>query len=503
MVGWLVVLTLQTTIPAAAAERIEFVPREATGVEVGGHRYGGTVAVASRADGLVVTERLGVDRYLLGIREVPFGWPEEALKAQAIAARTYLAWTLQRGRSNPGRRYGYDICATSACQVYVGMEAVNGPLGERWRRAVEETAGLILVYRGRPAQALYSSTSGGRTRSVEDVFPGSPPVPYLRAVDSPGEQSPFAWWAFRLDADQMEALLEEAGLLRGRLLDIKTNPTDDGGGPWTVEITGSGGVVSVSTWELRGALNRAAATLMPDLLPARRLDGSGLRYPQTILSPTYTIQRETWWVIADGPPRVETRYLVAGRGWGHLVGMSQYGAEAMARGGSSAGEILAHYYGGLRPVRAGRLLPDQVTVGLEVGAERVEVRPLGPVTVKIDGRTVAEDVLGSWSLGFDGGELVAVPPEGLGEAPELVGPLVFPRGRGTADVGVRLTAPAELRIVVTVEGRRMYDSGWMLRDAGEVSLPWEGGKRRVAVEFTARNPQGSAALSSRLPTNVD
>ena len=102
--------------------RIEFDSAPGTAVAVNDRLYPGHIAVAGYSNGLAATEVTTVDNYLAGIREVPTEWHEEALKAQAVAARTYLAWTLVTGRSSNGRIYGYDICGTDACQVYMGID---------------------------------------------------------------------------------------------------------------------------------------------------------------------------------------------------------------------------------------------------------------------------------------------------------------------------------------------------------------------------------------------
>ena len=106
--------------PALAEDTVTLQPADGTEFEVDGRSYAGTLTIASSSSGLALTETTSVDDYLAGIKEVPFGWPKEALAAQVVAARTYLANTLRNGRSERGRRYGYDICASSACQVYVG-----------------------------------------------------------------------------------------------------------------------------------------------------------------------------------------------------------------------------------------------------------------------------------------------------------------------------------------------------------------------------------------------
>jgi stage II sporulation protein D len=174
--------------------RVEVVSESGSLLRIGDDYFEGPLVITSSSDGVTVVETLSTEDYLLGIREVPFSWPMEALKAQAVAARTYLAFTLAGGRTTLGRQHGYDICATTACQVYAGRAGLATTDGRRWQQAVSDTAGEILLYQGQPAQAFYSSTSGPRTRESEDIFPVD--VPYLVAVDSPVESSPFVDWSF-------------------------------------------------------------------------------------------------------------------------------------------------------------------------------------------------------------------------------------------------------------------------------------------------------------------
>lgn len=496
-------IALATDEPAGyRAGSVVLVPEGDTTLSLAERRYPGRLRITGHSDGLAVVEEATLDDYLLGIREVPFSWPREALRAQVVAARTYLAWTLFAGRSSNGRRYDYDICATEACQVYAGIGAVlGGGDGERWRAAVSSTAGQILMAGGRPAQALYSSTSGGRTRSVEDVFAGSDPVPYLRAVASPGERSPFVSWSFAVPEERMAALLEAAGLASGAVRTVTTVVRGDGEGPWQVVVESDGGTTSVDTWRFRTLFNRAAADLVPEQLPVLRPDGSLRRYPQTVMSPTFVVRSELAPVPGvEGPPTFERVFRIDGRGWGHLVGMSQFGAEAMARSGASAAEILGHYYSGLVPTQAGALLPETVEVGLVVGGAEAAVRPDGPVTVLVDGAPVAEAVLGTWRFASEGGAVRVLPPVGLGEPPRLTG-WSLASGSGGEAVTVTLTAPAEVRTLAYSGRLLVFDSGWELRDAGVIAWTWRelavgvAPHRRLLVIAEARSPQGEDASS--------
>jgi stage II sporulation protein D len=482
-----------------SARSVVIEPLAGTRVTVGERLYAGVLTVASHGGGLALVEETTIDDYLLGIREVPFSWPEEALAAQVVAARTYLAWTLDRGRSANGRTYGYDICATTACQVYAGVGGLGSQEGLRWERAVARTSGEILSSGGQPVQAMYSSTSDGRTRNVEDVFGGSP-SPHLRAVESPGETSPFVKWEFTFTRRQAARMFAHGGLLEGRLIDVTTQRTTDGEGPWTVTVHSDQGDVTIDTWTLRTRLNRAAAALYPDDFPAVR-PGSERRYPQTIMSPNYTIEAEQFLARPDqGPLGLETRYRVRGGGWGHLVGMSQYGAEAMATRGVAYPEILAHYYGGVRPA-VDDTLPQRVRVGLDIELRQLVVVPDGPVRVVIDGEEVAASELGAWTVSWQDGVAIVDPPDGLGLPPQVGGWRTFFDSRGVIElVTLRSRTAAEVRIVVTENRVVVSDSGWQVRQAGviAVDLPPLGPRTALTVAVTARSPLGEDATTLRI-----
>ncbi len=153
-------------------------------VPFGDSSYRGVLFIRATPRGtLHVVNRVNLEDYLKGVVPAEMGprvYDEvEALKAQAVAARSYAL--RHRGES---AAEGYDLCATPRCQVYGGT-AVEQPLSSR---AVEETAGLVLVFQGALAETLFTSTCGGRTESASEVFPnGSPPRPYLVSVACSGE----------------------------------------------------------------------------------------------------------------------------------------------------------------------------------------------------------------------------------------------------------------------------------------------------------------------------
>ena len=167
---------------------LTFRPSAGPGLTVGDKTYRGVLRVAKDGAGLQLVNVVSLEAYLLGVvpGEMPKDWPLEALKAQAVAARTYTIRNLVAGKD-------FDLYSDARSQVYYGMESeAPGPT-----RAVRETRGQIVTYDGRPAQTFYFSSSGGRTISALDAF-GSD-VPYLVSVDDPWDTaSPNHAWATQL-----------------------------------------------------------------------------------------------------------------------------------------------------------------------------------------------------------------------------------------------------------------------------------------------------------------
>ena len=475
------------------AEVLEIRPEEGSAVLVGERRYGGTIRVSGHTGGLAVVETVSLDGYLAGIQEVPFTWEPAALEAQAIAARTYQAWNLKRGRSEAGRRYDYDICATDACQVYAGLEPRLAAGGDRWLEAVRTTGSQILLYQGEPAVTYYSSTSGGRTRTVTDIWPDID-LPYLQAVVSPGEDSPFAEWSWRLPARVMQDLFEDVGLAGGRLHEVTTETTADGEGPWTVRVVSDTGTETIDTWQLRGSFNRAGPVVARGLMPSFR--GDGRRYPQAILSPSYTISAIRLPVPGPG---IVTTYQISGRGWGHLVGMSQYGAQAMAEAGHSASEILSHFYTGLEPTESPEFAPEVVEVALVTGSETLDIEVTGPVSVSVDGREVAADELGGWEMAADSGAITVKTPVGLGLPPRLR-PGRIGLSRGRLVLRPELTAAATVTWTLEVDGQVAASFGPEPVDAGFLSVPLPTHAESVSLTIEATNAHGGQTVTVDFPS---
>jgi len=423
MLAVLVVLValIQTLVPAHQSrellpDTIEMVPLDGTAFELGRGRYVGPVEVVATAAGLGVVETRPLDDYLTGLREVPATWPPEALAAQAVAARTFAVWSIERGRTRAGRIYGYDICATSACQVYRGSAIAADGSAAPWVDAVLRTSDEILIYDGTAAHTFYSSSAGSRTRPVQDIW-GGEPAPYLVAVDSPeAGVTPYGEWTVELSAEVFARILAAAGFNPGpEIADVTVARPPEGSGTSAVIVATEAGNTRIGAGSFRALLNTYGSQLYPGLLPARRPDGR--RWPQAVLSYTFDIEWEpagsgirdelARFLPAEDRPR-PGMVVIAGEGWGHGVGMSQWGAKAMSDDGATYREILGHYYGGLQPVAAE--LPERVRIGLVQDAAAVTMEATGPFELKGNGLSLGVMPAGTWAFFHSAGGVRVVPP---------------------------------------------------------------------------------------------
>ena len=320
-------------------------------------RYPGTLQVGRDTDGtLFVIDVLPLEDYLKGIAEMPVTWPLPALQAQAVAARSYALAHL--GGGTDGARLGYDLCATTACQVYRGLGPADGPYGERWAKAVKSTAGRILEYQGRPADTVYFSTSNGGTLANETVF-GSAPLPYLRpVVEGDDGASPLSHWRAVLSFADVGAFLSKAGVRSAPVTGVRRSGD-------SIVVSGGGASTTLPVSDFRSDMNAWGHCLDPATYPS--YDG-GSRLPQTVPSIWFDMSTEGQSVV------------LTGRGWGHGVGMVQWGAFGKAERGMKYRQILAAYYGGLKPVKGQE--PATVRILVASGLRTVLLEPAGTVSVE-------------------------------------------------------------------------------------------------------------------------
>jgi SpoIID/LytB domain protein len=421
-------------------------------------RYRGAVEVHLAADGsLFLIGELSLQDYLKGIAEVPRDWPMETLKAQVVAARSYAL-----ARLDPGGLY--DLCATAACQVYLGAGIELGPWGDRWSQAVDETAGEVLLHRGRPAVTYYSSTSPGRTFDNEDVF-GGEPLPYLRGRPEHDDgASPLSRWKVRILFGDLRRFLDTDGRWPGGRL--RTLKVSDG----MLVVRGKRRIVLTKS-DLRDAVNDTAPCVAPARYPPFEPDG--YRLPQSIPS--------IWF-----RPHVAGRSLVLdGRGWGHGVGMVQWGAYGKARRGLAYGDILASYYGGLRP--RPWPVPGRIRVLVAEGLTSITVAPSGNASVlPTQASGPPWRVTGGRRLRLKHG---SAPPEVL-DAP---GFRLVPQARRIVRASANLATPALVRLEFLEGGEVVAATEWRSFDEGLAKL-------RVPVPDV---PPGRYDVRARISDGVD
>jgi SpoIID/LytB domain protein len=195
--------------------------------------------------GVQAVNAVGLESYVRGVvaRESPASWPAEALKAQAVAARTYAITTSKAGN-------GFDQYPDTRSQVYGGVAAETATTDA----AVRGTRGRVVTYRGEPVVTYFFSTSGGRTENVENSFSGASPAPWLKSVKDPydGASPKHRWGPYRWTMDETAAKL--SGYVKGRFKGIEV--VQRGRSPRIVsaDVVGSGGRTRVSGATLRAEL---------------------------------------------------------------------------------------------------------------------------------------------------------------------------------------------------------------------------------------------------------
>ncbi len=228
--------------PQALPYPLEFRPGS-TALTLNGRGYRGSLRVLKLAPAKIrVVNVVDIDLYLRGVvpSEMPKTWASEALKAQAVAARSYALTHLHAAAT-------FDLYADTRDQVYLGIPH-EAPATTA---AVNATARQVALYKGKVASTYFFSTSGGRTASVQDLYPDSPPIPYLVSVPDPYDSiSPYHdWGPYRYTAQKLARSLKSPG----KLLDIQTVAASSGR-VQSVVATGSKGQVTATGGEIRSAL---------------------------------------------------------------------------------------------------------------------------------------------------------------------------------------------------------------------------------------------------------
>ena len=255
--------------------------------------------------GTNVIDDVPIEDYIVGVLagEMPVEFSKEALKAQAVAARSYVMTQIERNIKND-----YDVIDTVTNQVYLDKEHLKSVWKENFtdninkiKTAVLETKGEYIAYNGKVAEALFFSTSPGVTENSEDVF--SNKVAYLRSVDS------------EYDSISPVYSISTTFTLEEFYKKLNLSYSDD----LKIEVTDKTSTGRVKKIKING----------------KEFSGSTVMSKLNLKSTFFEIIRES------------SNITVKTKGYGHGVGMSQYGAEGMAREGYNYQDILKHYYTGI------------------------------------------------------------------------------------------------------------------------------------------------------------
>ena len=283
--------------------------------------YRGELEIASQGGELRIVNALPIDDYIKALlpAEMSPGFPKEALKAQAVAARTYAFQHLGKHA-----KQGFDYCDTTHCQAFLGVQKEDS----RSNQAVDETAGLVLTYHGSPINAIYQSTCGGKSASNEVIF-GGKSIPYLSSVDDQNycEESPFfKQWEFKVKKEKLLLALQKDDRTNpgSELKEISVEKTDITGHPWKIKIKGQQ-EKTITGYEFWLIVGRTIG---------------------------YHEFKSTWFSIRKSGDD----FVVSGRGNGHGIGLCQWGASGMAKRRFNYKEILEHYYPGTTLQNIGALL---------------------------------------------------------------------------------------------------------------------------------------------------
>ncbi|MFH1553002.1 MAG: SpoIID/LytB domain-containing protein [Candidatus Omnitrophota bacterium] len=272
-------------------------------VDLNGTLYRGEMDIIKTDKGFDAVNRVGLEDYLKGVvpREVSHLWPFEVIKAQAIASRSFAAYEAMRRKNKE-----YDLTADTFSQVYGGQSS------ERWRttRAVEDTEGKVLEYKGKVFPAYFHSCCGGHTQDISRVW--NEDLPPLKGIKcSWCRWSPHFRWQARVPTRTILENLNKDGYQITNINDIREGQRDDSGRLEYLSIKSSNKWFEITTGDFRNAISK-----------------------KILKSANFRVKKYPFF------------YLFSGYGWGHGVGMCQWGAFGLGLRRWSAGRILRQYYPG-------------------------------------------------------------------------------------------------------------------------------------------------------------
>lgn len=326
-----------------------------------GYRYYGGFQYRRSGGNITVINIVDLEDYIKGVLpyEMNNTWPLEALKAQAVCARTYAA-TISSSHASSG----FDVCNNTHCQMYQGLNLAN----DRTDQAVEETAGEYVRYQGKPAVTYYSASDGGATEDVRNIWDSTANLPHLKGVIDPYEAdladsiSQYNW-SVTVSKSEIASKLQSKGYNCGTIVDAYVAELSETGNPKTVTFVDSNG----KKWSFGPETLRIWFSLRSNRFTVGGGSGSNSYYVNgtsdtlSSVSGAYVVNGDGTVSAISGTPYVATSsgteilgsssstssgssVTFTGSGYGHNVGMSQQGARAMALRGMDYIDILTFYF---------------------------------------------------------------------------------------------------------------------------------------------------------------
>lgn len=301
--------------------------------------YRGYFILDRSGGNITVINNVHMDNYLCSVlgKEMSPSFPQEALKAQAICAKNFVL-------GEEGRHNGFQVCNTTHCQVYAGVSGESAAT----RTAVDAVSGKAAYYNGKIVPLYFFATSGGATESVKNVW--GMDVPYLQSVSDPYEPvglASYYTWTATFTADEIKGKLADRGINIGDITNITIGETSASGRALSLTFWGTAGSHTVRREACRTVLGLKSQCFTISGLTAT----SGAVEGGSVLTDSGVQELEGYSILSGngvsdfvGQAGVFT---FNGRGYGHGVGMSQWGAYGMAQQGYNYVDILTHYFTGI------------------------------------------------------------------------------------------------------------------------------------------------------------
>ena len=347
------------------------------------YRYRGNIEIDIDKEHrkLNVINIISIEEYLYGVlkKEISPRWPKEALKAQAVAARTFAIFNMNKYIDK-----GYNICASTNSQAYGGVNHED-PLTNK---AVDETRGVIITYKGKPINAVYHSDSGGYTEDSENVWGSF--LPYLRSVESKYEEKvspPHHTWSYSINEKDLTEKLQKQGYEINSVVSIEpVKKSETGRTSEVVFITDNNKVINMKTNDFRSLIGAdlirstlfnieaigKESNITEDIKDKKEIED---KEEQKESIKEILEQKKDWTIkellelmkknkeerekekeeevlkVEIVKSNIPLTFIFSGSGNGHGVGMSQWGAYGMALQGYRYQDILKYYYQGINIIK--------------------------------------------------------------------------------------------------------------------------------------------------------